>query len=385
MADVRAQLVQAYNWIKEGKKAEAEALLIRILGNDEKNADAWWLLANALTDPAEQAEALDQLLELRPNDEKAQKMLARLRLTPPTPPPPAPRPAAPPPPPTRPASPPPPPARAGSLRDVDPFDTVDDDSDPFADVKSSDDDPFAEVNDSRRKRSAEPDPFGDDEDPFAVAEAAKPKRKTAPPPVSRWEDKPKKESGNNNLLIILGVIAAVILVLGGICVYAINQFQRGMQQVVSEVMNDPTVQAAFNDPTLQAAFADPTFQAAFQSGGGLTGFAPDRLPSGTTSRGPLMPNQTEQGVVDTFVDDSWIFNGDAGALYTIEVVATDPELDPQLAVYGADNQLIGANDDIDGLDNLNSRVQFTASQNGIYTIIISAFGQGGSYEVIVRR
>jgi hypothetical protein len=271
------------------------------------------------------------------------------------------------------------------MREPDPFDTVDDDSDPFADVKSSNDDPFAEVNDSRRKRSTEPDPFDDEEDPFAIAEAAKPKRKTAPPSASRWDDKQKKESGSNNLLIILGVIAVVILVLGGICVFAINQFQRGMQQVVSEVMNDPTVQAALNDPTLQAAFADPTFQAAFQMGGDLQGFAPDRLPSGTTSRGPLMPNQTRRGVVDTFVDDSWIFNADAGASYTVEVIATDRELDPQLAVYGADNQLVGANDDIDGMDNLNSRVQFTASQNGIYTIIVSAFGQGGGYEVIVRR
>lgn len=366
MADVRAQLVQAYNWIKEGKKAEAEALLIRILGNDEKNADAWWLLANALTDPAEQAEALDQLLELRPNDEKAQKMLARLRLTPP--------------PPSRPTAPPPAPARPTPTRAHDPFETADDDSDPFGDVKSSDEDPFAEVVDSRRKRSTEPDPFDEDEDPFAVAESAKPKRKnSAPAPASRWDEKPKREPKNNNLLIILGVIAVIVLILGGICVYAVLQFQRGMQQVVSEVMNDPTVQAALNDPTLQAAFQAGALNE------GLDDFASDRVPSGTTSRGPLMPNQTGRAEVDTFVDDSWIFNADAGAAYTVEVVATDGDLDPQLAVYGADNQLIGANDDIDFMENRNSRVQFTASQNGIYTIIVSAFGQGGGYEVIVRR
>jgi hypothetical protein len=369
--------VQAYNWIKEGKKAEAEALLIRILGNDERNADAWWLLANALTDPAEQAEALDQLLELRPNDEKAQKMLSRLRLTPP----PAPTPPARPiqaSPAARPASP-PPPAPPAPTREPHPFETVEDDSDPFADVKSSDDDPFAEVIDSRRKSSAEPDPF-DDEDPFAVAEEAKPKRKTAPPAqTSRWDEKPKKAPKNNNLLIILGVIAAIVVIVGAICVYAVIQFQRGMQQVVSEVINDPTVQAALNDPTLQAAFQAGALNE------GLDGFASARLPSGTTSRGPLMPNQTGRAAVDTFVDDSWIFNADAGAAYTVEIIATDSALDPQLAVYGADNQLIGANDDIDFMENRNSRVQFTASQNGIYTIIVSAFGQGGGYEVIVRR
>ena len=188
-----------------------------------------------------------------------------------------------------------------------------------------------------------------------------------------------------NVALILGVIAAIVVIVGGVCVYAVIQFQRGFQQVVTEVMNDPTVQAALNDPTLQAAFADPTFQAAFQTGGSFDGFASERLPSGATSRGPLMPNQTGRAEVDTFVDDSWIFNADAGAAYTVEVIATDSDLDPQLAVYGADSQLVGANDDIDGMDNLNSRLQFTASQNGIYTIIVSAFGQGGGYEVIVRR
>ncbi len=379
MADVRAQLLQAYNWIKEGKKAEAEALLIRILGNDEKNADAWWLLANALTDPAEQSEALDQLLEIRPGDEKAQKMLARLRLTPPSSPvPPRPTPssasrtaASPPPPVSRPAAPPPPVSRP-----TDPFETVEDDSDPFADVKSSDNDPFAEVNDSRRTRSD--DPFDDDEDPFAVAAVA-PKKKPAPKPErppSRWDSKAEPEKKGNSLLIVLGIIAAVVIILGIICAYAVIQFQRGMQEMVTEVMSDPTLQAALTDPTLQAAFG---------AAGGLEGFADNRLPSGTTSRGSLFPNQSKSAVVDTFVDDSWIFDGDGGAAYTIEVVSTDSDLDPQLAIYGTDNQLIGANDDIDFMENRNSRVQFTASQDGIYTIIVSAFGQGGSYEVIVRR
>lgn len=340
MADVRAQLVQAYQWIKEGKKAEAEAHLIRILSQDEGNADAWWLLANALTDPTEQAEALDQLLQLRPGDEKAQKMLAKLR------------------PPKRPAAPPPPPAR--------PTAPVDDDSDPFADVKSTDDDPFAEVGMPRTRHAELPD--DDEEDPFAVAAAAQRSQ-------TRMAAKPKR-SGGSRLGLILTIIAAVVLVAGGICVFAVIQFQRGMQQVVTEVMSDPTLQAAFNDPTLRAAF---------QMSSSESTFASDRTPTDTTSRGPLLANQVKSGVVDTFVDDSWIFNADAGASYTIEVIATDRTLDPQLSVYGADNQLIDANDDIDFMENRNSRVTFVATQNGIHTLVISAFGQGGSYEVIVRR
>jgi hypothetical protein len=371
MADVRTQLLQAYNWIKEGKRSEAEVLLIRVLGSDEKNADAWWLLANALTEPAEQAEALDQLLALRPDDEKAKKMLAKLRLAPPPaapPPPPPPRQAAPPP--ARAAT--PPPARPAP-KAQDPFETVDDDDDPFGDVKSSDADPFAEVVDSRRKPAA--DVF-DDEDPFAVADAvnARKRGKAAPSPqASRWERETKREAPNRTLMIV-GGIAIVLLLCGGICAFTVIQLQRGVEQAVTTVMNDPTVQAALADPTFQAALAS-----------GSSGFASDRVPTGTSSRGPLMPNQTGSAVVDTFVDDTWIFNADAGAAYTVEVTATDGDLDPQLSVYGADGQLVGANDDIEFMENRNSRLQFTASQNGIYTIVVSAFGEGGNYEVVVRR
>jgi hypothetical protein len=366
MADVRTQLLQAYNWIKEGKRAEAEALLIRVLGSDEKNADAWWLLANALTEPAEQAEALDQLLALRPDDEKAKKMLAKLRLAPPPAAPP-PRQAAPPPP-ARVATPPPAP------KAQEPFAVVDDDDDPFGDVKSSDADPFAEVVDSRRKPAA--DAFDDDEDPFAVADAVHARKagKAAPSSqTSRWEREAKPKAPNRTLMIV-GGIAIVLLLCGGICAFTVIQLQRGVEQAVTTVMNDPTVQAALADPTFQAAFAS-----------GSSGFASDRVPTGTTSRGPLMPNQTGRAVVDTFTDDSWIFNADAGAAYTVEVTATDGDLDPQLSVYGADGQIVGANDDIDFMENRNSRLQFTASQNGIYTIIVSAFGEGGNYEVVVRR
>jgi hypothetical protein len=71
----RQQLQQAYDLIKANRKSEAQALLMPILKADEDNANAWWLLANALADPAEIREALENVLRLRPGDTKAQKML----------------------------------------------------------------------------------------------------------------------------------------------------------------------------------------------------------------------------------------------------------------------------------------------------------------------
>jgi hypothetical protein len=71
----RQQLQRAYELIRAGKKAEAEAILLPILKADEDNANAWWLLANALNTPTEIREALENVLRLRPGDAKAQKML----------------------------------------------------------------------------------------------------------------------------------------------------------------------------------------------------------------------------------------------------------------------------------------------------------------------
>ena len=74
---VEETLQQAYQFIKTGEKALAEALLRRIVADDADNADAWWLLANAVDDPDDIREALDHVLRLRPDHAKAQLMLKR--------------------------------------------------------------------------------------------------------------------------------------------------------------------------------------------------------------------------------------------------------------------------------------------------------------------
>lgn len=75
---IRDQLYQAYQLVKAGKKADAQVILVPILQEDENNADAWWLLANALDDPGDIREALETVLRLKPGYAAAEKKLAAL-------------------------------------------------------------------------------------------------------------------------------------------------------------------------------------------------------------------------------------------------------------------------------------------------------------------
>ncbi len=71
------QLQQAYQLIKAGQKLQAEEILRPLVSEDVDNADAWWLLANAVADPDEIRMALDHVLRLRPDHAKSQLMLRR--------------------------------------------------------------------------------------------------------------------------------------------------------------------------------------------------------------------------------------------------------------------------------------------------------------------
>ena len=80
------QLRQAYELIKAHQRQQAIDLLLPILKADENNANAWWLLANAVEKPGDAREALQNVLRLRPDHDKAQQMLDKLNaLHPPMP------------------------------------------------------------------------------------------------------------------------------------------------------------------------------------------------------------------------------------------------------------------------------------------------------------
>lgn len=65
--ETRNQLKQAYAYIEQERLDEALMILRRVLSDDPDNADAWWLMANAVSEPADAAEALSNVLRLRPN------------------------------------------------------------------------------------------------------------------------------------------------------------------------------------------------------------------------------------------------------------------------------------------------------------------------------
>jgi hypothetical protein len=68
MADsTRAQIEQAYNLIQKEQLDQAIAILRQVVTKEPKNVDAWWLMANAVSEPANAYEALSQVLHLAPN------------------------------------------------------------------------------------------------------------------------------------------------------------------------------------------------------------------------------------------------------------------------------------------------------------------------------
>lgn len=73
-----SQMQQVRELIKAGKKKEAVARLAGLIERDHENPELWWLLANANENPNQARAALEQMLSLSPNDERAQKLLRRL-------------------------------------------------------------------------------------------------------------------------------------------------------------------------------------------------------------------------------------------------------------------------------------------------------------------
>jgi hypothetical protein len=80
------KLEQAYDLIQQGRLEEAKEILQPILQADFPSADAWWLWANAVSEPEDAREALKKVLEYAPERDDARQLLARLdELYPPLP------------------------------------------------------------------------------------------------------------------------------------------------------------------------------------------------------------------------------------------------------------------------------------------------------------
>lgn len=191
----------------------------------------------------------------------------------------------------------------------------------------------------------------------------KPKRSGQPVTV-----KQSSRGGTNPLIIILAVVGVIAMIGCAVCfilpTIGITLFG---QQIVEQVM---TAAPEFQEIMLTIT-AMPEGGFSFSSGDAV-------------QRGVIEYGQTVKQTVDTFDDDAWTFTGSAGDRVTIEVNATDNELDPEVYLLDSSNNQLGYNDDANS-NSRNSRLQVTLPANGIYTIRVSAFGQGGDYELILRR
>ncbi len=296
------QLKEAYDLIKTGQKSRAVEVLLPVLKADEHNADGWWLMANALTEPDDIREALENVLRLRPNHPKAEDMLEKLN------------------------------QRYPPKRKNDEF--------SFDDVDN--------------------DIFGHDDD---VPKAYQ--RQTTGGKVVLTKSPSR---GTNPLLVILAIIGGLGVFGCLACFVATSAGLFTFGQAVEQALNDPTVAAVFQElsDSITAIAGSQT------------------LPTNLRMQGQVEFGQTVQGNVDTFVDDGWTFSGAGGSTYTIEVNARDDELDPQVFIYTPEGNLLAENDDIKFMENRNSRLTISLPSSGQYTIVVSAFGSGGAYELIVR-
>lgn len=281
MSDTYTLLLEAYHLIKAGDRAQAEPILQPIVAADENNADAWWLLANALDKPDEQRRALYRVLELRPNHAKAEQMLADL------------------------------------------------DAQYLPSVHDLVDLPF--------------DATYGDEQPYQV-------RVTKP------------KNSNRTLYIILTVVGAIMVVGCAVMFFLAS----GLTMFVNEIMDDPEFAALIDE---------------LAEGGVYNSSSAPSL-NAASLRGVVEPGQRVTGTVGTFTNDRWTFTGRSGDRLVIELNRTDSTLDPVLYVFNPDGSFLAENDD--GGTGLNSHLEIHLPESGTYTIVVSAFVEGGDYELTLR-
>ncbi|MFN8501246.1 tetratricopeptide repeat protein [Kouleothrix sp.] len=65
--------------VREGRRADAQGLLMRVIERDEANELAWLWLSGAVDDPADQQVALENVLALNPGNTAARQGLELLR------------------------------------------------------------------------------------------------------------------------------------------------------------------------------------------------------------------------------------------------------------------------------------------------------------------
>lgn len=417
---VNDQLQRAYQLIRAGSRQDAVQVLMPVLRADPANADAWWLLANAVTDPNQKKRALEEVLKLRPNDDRARKMLDQI---------------APPPPP-------PPPA-------ADPFDMDDDAFNSPSAVTppstatvmpnwSSSTDTPATVSGSPSPIGADPfgsssDPFGNtgsgSTDPFGGSTGASKAKNDAPPtyappapmgypptnvPPAPVYMGPPPRKGPSCCLIFSCLFILLICVAPTLCVGA---GFAGLSPVFNQIavtlgardfQSLPNVFSGQATPLPGSAIGDVLNQMGVENMGQLQstleGFATfvgtpgmsetlgavfglpsigSALEGATNNKGSIEQGQTVSGnVAPGTVGDAWIISLNSGDTIVANAVGVGGT-DTTLIIVDSANRVVDSNDD--GPSGTDAQLTFTAPSDGKYTLIVSTFGGvGGEYQLSVQ-
>jgi hypothetical protein len=326
----RPQLEQAYGYIKEGKRDQARALLEPILSANPDNADAWWLMAMAVTTPTEKLNALQNVLRIKPDHANARRVLDSLETQMP----------------------------AFGMEE-----------DPFATPG-----PTASFGTPAPQGSpvASPVPYvapagsqiGESDDPFALPPAMTGQPASAsgaraggagPGQTMPAIRPPAQKSGTNPLVyVLIALIVAVVC----ICVGC----------------------AAIFGGSIAAVINDPTFQTIL--GTGFTMFeAPDRLPSGAASQGTLSPNQSRTAQLDPLEQHVWRYQGRSGEQITIVVSTQSSTFNPFIGIYDASRRLVSRS--AAGRTGRTVTLIAPLPTDGTYSILVG--GLGGSFGTYTIR
>jgi hypothetical protein len=336
-------LQQAYRLIREGNKPEAVRLLTPIVRAEPLNADAWWLLANALDNPDQKRKALEQVLKLRPNDDAAQRMYDRLQPT------------------------------------------------SSAPLKKQ------TVKTKSVATSAVPAPeFEEIETDGDIFESYDPMLDDSRPAARRSS---RKSGGGGR-----GPVATCLAIIGGLtllsCVACLvitalsaPTIQREIDGFMLTYTSEPALATFVSEFTTLVPQLDGIFdsiQLGTTPGAPQSAATPPAppassapMPSDLVGRGTISKGETVTQTLDSSRDDAWTFSADAGERVIIQLTSNDSELDPQLYLYDDSRTLVAQNDDISSGD-LNSIIDINLTDAGKYTIRVSKFSNGGAYTLTLN-
>lgn len=440
------QLQQAFQLIKAGNKTDAAKLLVPIVRNEPNNADAWWLLSNAVTNVEQQRRALEKVLSLRPDDDRARRKLAQVNGLPP-------------------------PESIAPTVMLPKSDMLAPKSDPFGQSAYGGSDPFTGTGASA----------GYTQDPFAPASSVPPPRRSGPPmaaaPVMMAPPKRGRGLGCNCCLVFVVLFLVASLACVGVLLFAGSQVATALgansiNDIPAVILGTSTArpgspmdqllrQAGITDGNIGAlmgtaealgtsaggdfANAAATAQAALAGMQGLDGNAlataqaalggvnsdalataqaalggadaqalvltaqaalggsgldlsaissalstanvGDAYPEGVfTDRGSIAVGQEATGTVNQSGGDVYTFNGSAGQTLIISVTSSEgSSLDGYLRVYGPDNTLVAYDDDGAGFPN--AELTFEVPSSGNYRFVVTSFAgsSSGEYTLAVAQ